>query len=66
MSLKNGFLALLAFLVVVLANGSKAQEREHCSNATLHGSYGLHATGTVPGVFPSPLSAGSHSMEREI
>jgi hypothetical protein len=52
MSLKNGFLPLLAFLVVVLANGSRAQEREHCSNATLHGSYGLHATGTVPGGLP--------------
>ena len=52
MSLKNGFLPLLAFLVVILSNGSRAQEREHCSNATLHGSYGLHATGTVPGGLP--------------
>src|SRR4030095_14778085 len=52
MSLKNGFLPLLAFLVVVLANGSRAQEREHCSNPTLHGSYGLHATGTVPEGLP--------------
>ena len=52
MSLKNRFLPLLAFLVIVLANASTAQEREHCSNATLHGSYGLHATGTVPGGLP--------------
>jgi hypothetical protein len=52
MSLKNCFLALVALCMVVLTTGSHAQESEHCTNATLHGSYGLHATGTVPGGLP--------------
>ncbi len=29
-----------------LAIGMQAQDTQHCSNATLHGSYGFHATGT--------------------
>jgi hypothetical protein len=40
--------------VVSLAIGIKAEDNQKenctCSNATLHGSYGLHATGTVIGV----------------
>lgn len=35
-----GFTSLLA-----LATGSVAQGQQKCSNTTLHGSYGLHATG---------------------
>jgi hypothetical protein len=33
-------------LVISLTVGMQAQENRHCSNATLHGSYGFHATGT--------------------
>jgi len=38
----------IAVMVVVLslAIGIQAQDAQHCSNATLHGSYGFHATGT--------------------
>src|SRR5258707_15656111 len=35
---------------VALAIGMQAQEKANCSNATLNGSYGLRATGTVIGV----------------
>src|SRR5215472_5888580 len=34
------------FVALGLAFGIQAQDTQHCSNATLHGSYGLHATGT--------------------
>jgi hypothetical protein len=44
MTRKNRFLPFLA--LVVLAIGAQAQDAQHCSNATLHGSYGFHATGT--------------------
>jgi hypothetical protein len=37
-------------VVLSLAIGTQADDRASCSNATLHGSYGLHATGTVIGV----------------
>ena len=37
---------LLTLVAVVSASAAT------CSNATLHGSYGLHATGTVPGGLP--------------
>ena len=50
MTLKDRFLLLL--VLVVLAIGAQAQDRLSCSNATLHGSYALHATGTVPGGEP--------------
>jgi hypothetical protein len=47
MSLKNRPLQL--FLVVLsLVFGIQAQDRENCSDATHHGSYGLHATRTTP------------------
>jgi len=38
----------IAVMVVVLslAIGIQAQDAQHCSNATLHGSYGFHATGS--------------------
>src|SRR5438876_4414371 len=43
MTRKNRFLPFLA--LVVLAIGAQAQDAQHCSNATMHGSYGFHATG---------------------
>jgi len=61
MLLKNYFLIVVLFTLSILAITSPAgepiytiasstQDRETCSNASLHGSYGLHATGTVIGV----------------
>jgi hypothetical protein len=47
MSLKTRPLQLL-LVVLSLAFGIQAQDKENCSDATLHGSYGLHATGTTP------------------
>ena len=44
MSLKNRLLHL-TLVVLSLTVGMQAQDT-HCSNATLHGSYGFHATGT--------------------
>jgi hypothetical protein len=44
---KNRILSL-TLLVLIFAMGMRAHAS--CSNATLHGSYGLHATGTVNGV----------------
>jgi hypothetical protein len=41
---------LLTLVVLSLAIGMQAEDRAVCSNATLHGSYGLHAEGTVIGV----------------
>ena len=57
MSLKPPFLIAGLFTLPILAAGSPAgepfytiasrgEDKESCSNATLHGSYGLHATGT--------------------
>jgi len=49
MSLKNRLISTaVALLVLVLPTGAKAEDG-NCSNATLHGSYGLHATGKVMG-----------------
>ena len=39
---------LLTLVVVSLAIGVQAEDRTVCSNATMHGSYGFHATGTAP------------------
>jgi hypothetical protein len=39
------FLFLLCFVVAGLVTGVAAQERSSCSNASLHGSFGLRATG---------------------
>jgi hypothetical protein len=36
----------LTLSALTLPLSAAAQESEHCTNATLHGSYGLHATGT--------------------
>jgi len=33
--------------LLVLVNGAKAEEREKCSNASLHGNFGLRATGAI-------------------
>jgi hypothetical protein len=49
MSVRNRFVRL-TLLVLSVAICMQAEDREHCSNATLHGSYGLHATGSVIGV----------------
>jgi hypothetical protein len=46
MSLRNRLL-LLTLVVLSLACGIQAQDNQHCSNATMHGSYGFHATGTA-------------------
>jgi hypothetical protein len=40
----------LAMVVLSLAFLMQAEDRANCSNATLHGSYGLHATGSIIGV----------------
>ena len=40
----------LSLIVLTLAAGMRAEDRAICTDATLHGSYGLHATGTVIGV----------------
>lgn len=49
MSHRNLVLRLM-LVVLSLAIGMQAADRANCSNATLNGSYGLHATGTVIGV----------------
>ena len=49
MSLTNRLLQL-TLVVLSLAIGMQAQDKTNCSNATLHGSYGLHAKGTIIGV----------------
>jgi hypothetical protein len=40
----------LSLMIVILALGARAEDNANCSNATLHGNYGLHATGSVIGV----------------
>jgi hypothetical protein len=50
MSRRNPFLTAAALIALVLPIGLKGQDKENCSNTTLHGSYGLHATGTIVGV----------------
>jgi len=58
MLLKTRFLKVVLFTMPILAIASpagepvyaiasRAEDRETCSNATMHGSYGFHATGTV-------------------
>jgi hypothetical protein len=51
MPLKGRFLQL-TLTMLTLAVGIHAEDRANCSDATLHGSYGLHATGTVPDGVP--------------
>ena len=47
MSLRNlGLRVTLVVLSLVFGIQAQAQDIQHCSNATLHGSYGFHATGT--------------------
>ena len=45
MSLRNRVLQL-TLVALSLVFGIQAQDIQNCSNATLHGSYGFHATGT--------------------
>lgn len=40
-------LFFLCVIVVSLVSGAGAQERDRCSNASLHGSFGLRATGNT-------------------
>ena len=48
MSLKNClFVTAIALLTLVLPTKAKAGDDGNCSNASLHGSYGLHATGKI-------------------
>jgi len=49
MFLRNRLLQL-TLIVLSVAIGMQAEDSGSCSNATLHGSYGLHATGTIIGV----------------
>jgi hypothetical protein len=44
MSITNRFFRV-SLIVISLAVGIQAQNNQHCSNATMHGSYGFHATG---------------------
>jgi hypothetical protein len=50
MSLKSPIVTAVTVVMLTFSNGTKAQEKKNCSNATLHGTYGLHATGSVIGV----------------
>jgi hypothetical protein len=45
----SGFRAV-ALLVLAVPIAARADDNDKCTNATLHGSYGLHATGKVIGV----------------
>jgi hypothetical protein len=47
---KRNHIWLWTLVVLWLSIGMQAEDRAVCSNATLHGSYGLHAKGTVIGV----------------
>jgi len=47
MLLMNRFWAASALVVLALTVVAMAQERETCSNASLHGSFGLRATGNT-------------------
>ena len=49
MRFRFGLTACFAILAT-LFSGNIAEGKDNCSNATLKGSYGLHATGTIIGV----------------
>jgi hypothetical protein len=49
MRFRFGLTAGFAILTAVFS-GNIAEGKDNCSNATLKGSYGLHATGTIIGV----------------
>src|SRR5207244_13411123 len=51
MSLKNRFFTLVALVVLAISVSSSATET-NCSNASLNGSYSLHATGEIKNVGP--------------
>jgi hypothetical protein len=44
---KKSLLALVFLMVVCFGIGAAAEERSHCSNASLQGSFGLRATGNT-------------------
>ena len=44
---KMRFLLLLLVVAICLATGAAAQVSDQCSNASLHGSFGLRATGNT-------------------
>ncbi len=48
--LRTDRLLQLLLVVLCLAVTMNAQESTNCSNATVHGSYGMLGTGSVPGV----------------
>ncbi|PYX23144.1 MAG: hypothetical protein DMG82_12395 [Acidobacteria bacterium] len=47
MLVMNRFFMASALVVLVLSVAAMAQDRETCSNASLHGSFGLRATGNT-------------------
>jgi hypothetical protein len=47
MSLMNRFFTALTLVVLAFTLVATAQDRETCSNASLHGSFGLRATGNT-------------------
>jgi hypothetical protein len=49
MRIRFGFTAAFAILAAIFS-GNIAEGKDNCSNATLKGTYGLHATGTIIGV----------------
>jgi hypothetical protein len=51
MLLMNRFFSAVALVVLAFTLAASAQDRETCSNSSLHGSFGLRATGntTTPG-----------------
>src|SRR5438105_15875752 len=51
MSLKNRFFTLVALVVLAISVSSSASET-NCSNASLNGSYALHATVEIKNVGP--------------
>ena len=64
MSLKNRFFTLVALVVLAISVSSSATET-NCSNASLNGSYALHATGKLKMSARSPQWVGSFLMEME-
>ena len=47
MLLMNRFFSAVALVVLAFTLAASAQDRESCSNSSLHGSFGLRATGNT-------------------
>jgi hypothetical protein len=47
MLLMNRFFSAVALVVLAFTLAASAQDRETCSNSSLHGSFGLRATGNT-------------------